>query len=778
MELRVRSGKDAGRGIELGGRPVLLGSADECDLVVDAPGVAPRHAHLKPLQDGRFELHDLGSEAGTRVDGHPVRVRVLEGGERLALGEAVIEVRGLAAPATARGFRLRFPRHRRGRLALAAAAGLVVAGGALASGGLLDGGGSAPPSFEAAPVAGLPGIESLSDLAGGVADSAIPRLQARSPMETIIQDDAAFLHGTDESVGADMRRTKALGFDRVRLTAGWSVLAPDTTAASKPAEIRDTDRGETHPFDAADPDTYPRPNWRNLDRAVTAARDAGLEVMIDVAFWAPRWATTGDPNPPEQGRATWNIDAGEYAAFTKAVVTRYSGGFAPRRDDASPPPSGNPDRNLLDELFGPSPSSAGECQDGAGDEPRGPLSDITGEGGADDGQQESGCAQAETPVAQPDPLPKVTWWTIWNEPNHKGFIQPQWVKQGRGFRPNAPHAYRRLVEAAYPAIKGIQPESKVLVGGTSSTGPRKLRSVTDGTPPLAFVRELACVDRKLRPVSSGPCADYRPLQGDGYSHHPYSLLHTPDYSDARNPDNIPIGNLDRLTRTLDRLVAIRRISPAIRDVYLTEFGYESNPPDPIKPFSPREQALFLSWSEYLAWKNPSVRAFPQFLLTDLGTVSAADAARGKREYGDWQSGLFFNDGNAKPAAASFPLALHADCTTSLTRRGGKVVVIWGVIRPGSGPRQVTLEIAAPRPRPAASSATLSRGRVRAASVTPFSTDAGGYFLRYAPHQPGARYRFSYREADGTEHASVAVPPDSCNDRTKQKKLVRAGANEF
>jgi hypothetical protein len=372
----------------------------------------------------------------------------------------------------------------------------------------------------------------------------------------------------------------------------------------------------------------------------------------------------------------------------------------------------------------------------------------------------------------------VSTWTVWNEPNHMGFIQPQWRKQGSRLVPNGPYVYRALVDAGYPAIKGLQPDSTVLVGATSSMGNEHPKSATDGMPPLVFLRALACVDAKFRPITSGPCANFKPLQGDGYSHHPYSLLHTPDWSDKRHPDYAMMGDIARLTSTLNRLVAMHRIDPKIRNVWLTEYGYESNPPDPIKPFSPAEQAANINWAEYLAWKNPQIKSFPQFLLQDMGTVSQADAARGKRDYGDWQSGLYFNDGSPKPAATSFPLALHVDCTTGLAKKRDRLLVIWGHVRPGSGPRPVTMESGKGAFKPAATASSLSSGVVRAASVTPFTTDSSGYFLRYAPYKKGVSYRFTYRDAQGQSQTGLAESPDSCNGVTKQKAVKHAGASEF
>lgn len=647
--------------------------------------------------------------------------------------------------------------------------------GALAVAGVFSGGGQAPQpktSFATGGGTGIPGLGSLGDLADGVSVAAVPQLQSRGGMATIMQDDATFIYGaSDEAVAKAMQRAKQLGVDRIRLTAGWSVLAPEADDDQKPS------------FDASDPDAYTRNGWKHydpighwqaLDRAVRATVAAGMTPMIDLGFWAPKWATSGDPQP---ARRTYNINAQDYGEFVKAVVKRYSGTYVPKYGSPPPPEQAHSsDSDLLHSVIG-SPQQARASSGSSGTFPLNVLGGGASSGGSSKPGEGSGSGAAP-PKPAAEPLPKVSTWTIWNEPNHMGFIQPQWRSQGSRLVPNGPYLYRALVDAGYPAIKGLQPVSTVLVGATSSMGNEHPTKETDGEPPLVFLRALACVDAGFRPITSGPCANFKPLPGDGYSHHPYSLLHTPDWSDKRHPDYAMMGDIDRLTRTLDRLAAMHRIDPKLRDVWLTEYGYESNPPDPIKPFNPTEQANNINWAEYLAWKNPQIKSFPQFLLQDMGKVSEADAARGKRDYGDWQSGLYFNDGTPKPAATSFSLALHVDCTTDLGTKRARLLVIWGHVRPGSGPRQVTMESGKGTFRPASTAASLSAGVVRAASVTPFATDANGYFLRFAPYRKGLNFRLEYRDGQGQSQIGLASAPDSCNGVTRQKRVTRAGSNEF
>src|SRR3954452_4177723 len=53
-------------------------------------------------------------------------------------------------------------------------------------------------------------------------------------METTIQDDATLLHRSDAEVRQAARQIAELGADRVRITAGWSVLAPSPRKRRRP----------------------------------------------------------------------------------------------------------------------------------------------------------------------------------------------------------------------------------------------------------------------------------------------------------------------------------------------------------------------------------------------------------------------------------------------------------------------------------------------------------------------------------------------------------------
>jgi hypothetical protein len=263
----------------------------------------------------------------------------------------------------------------------------------------------------------------------------------------------------------------------------------------------------------------------------------------------------------------------------------------------------------------------------------------------------------------------VDRYLIWNEPNQPGWLQPQFACDSARpprCRPASPGIYRSLVRAAYPAIKAADPGAEVLVG---TLAPRGKPGTKENVPmsPLTFVRAFGCVDRRLRAVRSGPCRGFTTIPADGFSYHPHGVLRGPDEPTA-DPDDVAIADLPTLERTLDALTATGAFARRL-DLYLTEFGYQTDPPDPVQGVAPDVQARWLAQSTYIAWRDPRVRTITQYAWKD---EPVDDRGVGSKRYAKWQSGLLFDDGRPKPALAVFGLPLYAD----VERR-----VLWGMVRP-------------------------------------------------------------------------------------------------
>lgn len=188
---------------------------------------------------------------------------------------------------------------------------------------------------------------------------------------------------------------------------------------------------------------------------------------------------------------------------------------------------------------------------------------------------------------------RVDRYSVWNEPNWGTWLGP--IKSQASL-------YRGLYTQGYAAIKAADPRAKVLIGETSPS-----KSGNRSQSPLTFLRSLACVDKSFKRVRK--CA---PLRADGYAHHPYDLGHAPN-NVPRNPDDVTMGNLSSLTRTLDRLrsSAFRVNGGGRMPVYLTEYGYMATGNRAVKP-SLRVKWLKQAYSIALA--NPRVKSQLQYLL--------------------------------------------------------------------------------------------------------------------------------------------------------------------
>lgn len=86
LELRVLTGTHAGARVLLPDAPQVLGSADDCDLILCDDGIAPQHARLERLEDGSALLHVLDRDLP------PIHIRPGQGAEvgqvRIAVEEA------------------------------------------------------------------------------------------------------------------------------------------------------------------------------------------------------------------------------------------------------------------------------------------------------------------------------------------------------------------------------------------------------------------------------------------------------------------------------------------------------------------------------------------------------------------------------------------------------------------------------------------------------------------------------------------------------------------
>ena len=234
----------------------------------------------------------------------------------------------------------------------------------------------------------------------------------------------------------------------------------------------------------------------------------------------------------------------------------------------------------------------------------------------------------------------VDIWSMWNEPNLYSWLSPQ---RNDGV-PLSPNIYRGLYLAGHRALRRTGHGGDTILlgelmprGGTSS---RRVR-------PLEFLREMACLNRNYRQIrgraarARGGCKRVRRIPTSGLAYHPYTQGGGPSVPEAR--DDAAIGQLGRIRATLDKL-ARRGKLPRRLPIWITEFGYQTRPPDPFGARLKRA-AAFMDQSEWIAYRNPRVRAYSQYTLYDDPPRSGGGRLL---RWSSWQAGLRFRNGRVKP----------------------------------------------------------------------------------------------------------------------------------
>jgi len=260
-------------------------------------------------------------------------------------------------------------------------------------------------------------------------------------------------------------------------------------------------------------------------------------------------------------------------------------------------------------------------------------------------------------------LPRVASWSIWNEPNLPRFLLPQ-RSSDRRRTPLSPAIYRRLYLAAHAGLSASGHERDTILFGELLPVGRSSTGVRSSLRPLEFLREMLCLDRRYRPLRGRAarargCQGFRSLPSSGLAYHPYATGGRAPTTRPPHPDDATIGQLSRVVRALDRLGRRGRIARGLT-LYLTEFGFQTDPPDRLQtPI--RRVDDFLAESEYLAYRNPRVGSWSQYPLID-------DAANGTglARFSGFQSGLRFANGQAKPDIyQGYRLPLHVRRISSL-----------------------------------------------------------------------------------------------------------------
>jgi hypothetical protein len=380
-----------------------------------------------------------------------------------------------------------------------------------------------------------------------------------SAVLTILQDQAHVL--ADPVATLDVLRS--LGVSEVRISMGWTSLAPDPASRTTPPH-----------FSASSPEAYAATEWAPYDDIIDDATARGMGVYLMLTGPAPLWATA----PAPKGSAVHNPgvyepSAAKFGAFVRAVGTRYDGHFTPA--GATGPLPAVKFWSIWDEPnygYQLAPQALGGVEvaprlyrgllDGAWS-----ALHATGHGGdtiligetAPRGANVPGVANGMVPLR---------------------FLRALYCVNSSYQKLRGTAAAARGCPATAAASQAFRAENPALFDASG------------------FAAHLYTVGQVAKPSVPSP---------------------------ANEPDWAGLADLSKLESTLDRLTATYGSSARL-PIYNTEFGFQTDPPASncgCVFLRPATAARYLNWAEYIEWSNPRVRSDAQYLLYDAPSGSPA-----------------------------------------------------------------------------------------------------------------------------------------------------------
>ncbi len=359
------------------------------------------------------------------------------------------------------------------------------------------------------------------------------------------------------------------------------------------------------------------------------------------------------------------------------------------------------------------------------------------------------------PPGQTTALPRVSIWSIWNEPNYGPDLAPQAIDNNTVYV--AAQLYRALLSHAWGALAQSGHTTKtdtILIGETAPRGVagKGLPGNFAGTMPVIFLQSLYCVNAGNHELTGnaakqngcpGSASAFRAqnpalFNASGYADHPYAqgvVPGTPTYAcslqfcwNYRTKQSTP-GYLD--FAEVGRLeTLLQHLSQHSWSIWNTEFGYWTTPPDttsnPIErheAVSPATAALYMNWAEYLSYQNPHLASYSQYLIVD--PVGYA-----------FSTGLELNNGRKLATYAAYQTPLFMPKTTAGPT---SPLTVWGGVRPAA-----SLQSASSVGKPQAKIQFQAGGHGAWATVkTVTITSPRGYFSVKVPFTTSGNVRIAW-----------------------------------
>src|SRR4051794_16818211 len=124
-------------------------------------------------------------------------------------------------------------------------------------------------------------------------------------------------------------------------------------------------------------------------------------------------------------------------------------------------------------------------------------------------------------------LPRVTRWSLGNEPNQPGWLTPQYERKRGRLVATAAVVYRQLAQAGTRAPRGRgRGGDQSRLGEPSPSGRTRGSRARRPVPPLQFLQKLFCLNARGGRLSGADgrahgCGKFKKLAVRGFAHHPY-----------------------------------------------------------------------------------------------------------------------------------------------------------------------------------------------------------------------------------------------------------------
>ena len=222
-------------------------------------------------------------------------------------------------------------------------------------------------------------------------------------------------------------------------------------------------------------------------------------------------------------------------------------------------------------------------------------------------------------------IPAVRLWTAWNEPNQLFELYPQYKRIHGKYVMLSAINYAKICAAVYAGVHGTHLYGEKVACGVTAPGGNDNPRGSRGTPsPQAFM--IAAKKAGMRKF-------------DAYAHNPYNGPRETPTTKPGGHGAYTLGNLADMIKQVTKLWGPRRI-------WLTEYAYQTNPPDRRFGVSYTKQAAYLKQAFAIARKFKRIDMMLWFQFKDEPGI------------GGWQSGLLTARGTKKPAYTAFARLPH------------------------------------------------------------------------------------------------------------------------